>query len=109
MKVIVASQALTPQYGGSAVSEASLCAELQKRCPTVILCRGRALDAAFARGFGLTDVKEATPWAVVRAWRDPQHWIARPLDDSDILRVNGHWKWEYILLASFAVRKGVPF
>jgi glycosyltransferase involved in cell wall biosynthesis len=109
MKVIVVSQALNPQYGGSAVSEASLCGQLQTQCPTVVFCRSGALDAEFARGFGLTDVKEVHPFDVVRAWRDPSHWISRELDGADLLHINGHWRWENILLARLAQRKGVPF
>ncbi len=109
MKVIVVSQALNPQYGGSAVSEASLCAHLQTQCPTVVFCRSGALSADFAHRFGLTDVKEVHPWDVVRAWRDPSHWISRELDGADLVHINGHWRWENILLARLAHRKGIPF
>ena len=93
MKAIVVSHALTPQYGGPAVSEASLCAQLQKHCRTQVFCRKGALDADFVRGFGLTDVKEVHPRDVLRAWRDPSHWISRALDEADVLHVNGHWRW----------------
>ncbi len=109
MKVVVLSQALAARYGGAAVSEASLCSNLQKRCPTVVLCRKGHLDSAFVSGFGLTDVKEVHPFDVLRLWRDPSHWLARTLSDCDILHVNGHWRWENILIAFWCRRRRVPY
>lgn len=109
MKITVVSQALTPQYGGSAVSEASLCGSLQTLHPISVWCRAGALDAEFARSFGLTDVKEVHPWDVVRAWRDPSHWIRRELAETDVLHINGHWRWENILLARLAHRLRIPY
>lgn len=109
MKIVVLSQALTPTAGGSAVSEASLCASLQKRHPVLVLCRAGALDSAFVRGFGLTDVKQVHPREVLRAWRDPRHWLVQALSDADILHVNGHWRWENALLARFAAKQGIPY
>lgn len=109
MKTVVLSQTLTPAAGGAAVSEASLCASLQTQCTTVVLCRKGAVDPAFVRGFGLTDVKEFTPLEVLNAWRDPQHWLCRLLQDADVLHVNGHWRWENILLAFWCERRGIPY
>lgn len=109
MKAVVLSQALAARYGGAAVSEASLCSNLQKRCTTVVLCRKGALDPAFVGGFGLTGVKEVHPFEVLRLWRDPSHWLARTLSDCDILHVNGHWRWENILIALWCRRRGIPY
>ncbi len=109
MKVVVLSQALAARYGGSAVSEVSLCSSLQRRCTTVVLCRKGRLDPAFTRSFGLTDVKEVDPFEVLRLWRDPSHWLARTLADADILHVNGHWRWENICIALWCLRRGIPY
>lgn len=109
MKVIVLSQALHPQYGGSAVSEASLCAQLQQRCETVVLCRAGAYDDAFGRSFGLTHVREVTPLEVFRAWIQPSHPLHALLDGVDLVHLNGHWCWEWIAFTRLAHRRGIPF
>ncbi len=109
MKIVVLSQALTPQYGGSAVSEASLCTALQKRFATEVLCRRGAVDEAFVREFGLTGVKQYDPFEVVRAWRDSRHWISQTLDGADIVHINGHWRWENAFFARLCRKRKVPY
>ncbi|MBY0372256.1 glycosyltransferase family 4 protein, partial [bacterium] len=109
MKVVVLSQALHPAYGGSAVSEASLCAKLQERHTAVVLCPAGAYDAEFGRRFGLTTVKEFQPTDVLRAWLQPTHWLNRVLDGAGVVHVNGHWRWDFILLARMAHGRGIPY
>lgn len=109
MNVLFVSPVLAPQAGGSAVSEASLAASLQRRCPTTVLCLKGALDGGFASGFGLTDVKEFTLRDVFYAWRDTSHWLRRELQNCDVVHVNGHWKLEINLLAVLCWSVGKPF
>ncbi len=109
MNVVIVSQALAPRFGGAAVSEASLCAELQTRSQTAILCRAGALDRKFVLSFGLTGVKEIYPHDVVLAWLGRGHWLRHLLSNADIVHINGHWRWENILLARLAARLGTPF
>jgi glycosyltransferase involved in cell wall biosynthesis len=107
VKVVVISQALAPQYGGAAFSEANLCANLQRRCTTVVLCQKGRVDTDFLRGFGLTDVKEVKPRDGLAIWRDSSHWLARCLSDADILHVNGHWRWEHLSIALWCQKRGI--
>src|SRR4051812_15158064 len=103
MHIIVTSQALTPWYGGSAISEASLCSHLGKNCKVTVLCREGAVDYAFVQSFGLKDVREYRPREVVDAWRNPKHWLSRTLDEADVFHLNGHWKWENYFFARLCV------
>jgi glycosyltransferase involved in cell wall biosynthesis len=98
VEILFISQTLRSAAGGAAVSEASLCGILQKRHRVRVLCRKGALDESFARGFGLTDVKEFTPWDCLQAARDPIHWLRQAIAQSDVVHFNGHWKWEFALL-----------
>ncbi len=91
------------------MSEASLCASLQNHCSTLVLCRKGAVDRAFTQSFGLTDVKEFTPFEVIVAWTKRGHWLNSALKDVDVLHVNGHWKWENLLLALLCRRRGTPY
>jgi glycosyltransferase involved in cell wall biosynthesis len=109
MHIIVTSQALTPWYGGSAISEASLCSHLGKNCKVTVLCREGAVDYAFVQSFGLKEVREYQPREVVDAWRKPGHWLRQLIDSADVFHLNGHWKWENYFFARLCVGRGVPY
>lgn len=106
---MVTSQALTPWYGGSAISEASLCSHLGKNCEVTVLCRQGLVDYAFIQSFGLKNVREYRPREVVEAWRNGKHWLARLIREADVFHLNGHWKWENYFLARICAREGVPY
>ena len=109
MRIIVSSQALTPWYGGSAISEASLSAHLSKFADVTVLCPQGNLDYAFARSFGVKEVREYQPIEVFDAWKDNTHWLSQCLDGADIFHMNGHWKWENYFFARLCKKKGIPY
>jgi glycosyltransferase involved in cell wall biosynthesis len=109
MRIVVTSQALTPWYGGSAISEASLCSHLGKNCEVTILCREGAVDYAFLQSFSLKDVREYRQREVVEAWRDPRHWLSRCIAGADVFHLNGHWRWENFFFARICVEKKIPY
>jgi glycosyltransferase involved in cell wall biosynthesis len=109
MNVLFVTPVLASSAGGSAVSEASLAASLQKQCPTSVLCRKGALDPEFASSFGLTAVKEFALRDIFYAWRDTSHWLRRELETCDVVHLNGHWKVDIQLLAALCRFIQKPF
>ncbi|MEZ4750737.1 MAG: glycosyltransferase family 4 protein [Bdellovibrionota bacterium] len=109
LRVVVVSSGLAPQFGGAAVSEASLCAFLSQHADVTVLCRGDAVDGEFVQGFGLNGVVRYHPAEIYEAWKNKAEWIHKLLDAADVLHLNGHWRWENYFFARLCKRKGVPY
>jgi len=108
IRPLILVQALSPT-SRTAFSEASLCGTLQKKVPTRVLCRRWSVDYSFARSFGLTDIIEYEPRDVLRALRDPRHWLRALLNETSIFHMNGHGRWEDPLFALLCLWHRVPY
>jgi glycosyltransferase involved in cell wall biosynthesis len=101
------SQSLSYKYGGSAVSEASLAAELQKENKVTVLVRLGGVEPEFVQDHGVRGVKEYTPRHFLRAYL----WggvLAEEVKNSKIVHLNGHWKWENYFIALLCKKYSVP-
>lgn len=99
MKILFVSSGLSFQFGGSAVSEASLCRELQKQHDVEILTPVGRLEKDFVSEYNLKNVQEFSPL---------QRW-SREFPTVDICHLNGHWKWPYFFIARQCQRRDIPY
>jgi len=109
MKIVLLSSGLRPEYGGSAISEASLAAALAPHSSVTMLCPTGRWASTFTGRFGLDDVRVFSPFDVVSAFVARGHWLRGLLDTADIVHVNGHWRWETYLITRLCRRAGVPY
>lgn len=109
LKAVIITPGLLPRFGGSSISEASLCQALRQYCKVRVLCRKGLLDYDFAKGYGLYAVKQFTPMGVFLAWLFRFHWINHEIKDAQVVHINGHWKWENYFWARLCVRGKIPY
>jgi glycosyltransferase involved in cell wall biosynthesis len=110
VKIALVSQALTPQYGGSAFSEASLAGSLLAGDnDVVVFCRNGCSDADFVGRFGKIEVQSYRPLQWVWAWLNKNHALRRAIRDADLLHLNGHWRWENYFIARVCVVEKKPY
>lgn len=104
------SQALTPQYGGSAFSEASLSGSLVRSDNDVtVLCRRGAFDPEFVRRFGRIPVEGYGQFEWLSAWLSSSHRLRAMIRSSDVVHINGHWRWENYFVARICVSEKKPY
>jgi glycosyltransferase involved in cell wall biosynthesis len=108
LKILLVTPGLTPSFGGSAVSEASLCQFLEKNSELNVFCRRGKLDRAFTDAYDIVHVEEYKPIEVFRAWLNKKHPLSRAFQILDVIHLNGHWKWENYFWAKLARRHSVP-
>jgi glycosyltransferase involved in cell wall biosynthesis len=109
LSILLFTPGLTPHFGGSAVSEASLARSLANRCEVSVVCRRGKVDKDFIKSFDLKEVTEYSPLEIFRAWLFGNTWLNDLLKRSDVLHLNGHWKWENYFLCRLSVRYNVPY
>jgi glycosyltransferase involved in cell wall biosynthesis len=93
---------MKPAYGGPAFSEAMLCTALQKRASVTVLVRADRVDREFVSEHGLHDVVTYSPTDLLRK-------VPALFANFDVFHLNGHWRWEYAVLARLSERAGVPY
>lgn len=108
MKVLFLSSGLKAKYGGPSISESSLACELRQHCSVTVLCPDDRLDHNFAKDKGLADVISFSAHEAVDAWLSNGHWLARAIAASDIVHINGHWRWENHFIARLSNKFAVP-
>ena len=109
MKVVLVSPGLTPEFGGSAVSEASLAANLGRQVSLTVLCRAGKKNRKFCEEFGLQQVLEYRDEETVRAFFKKDHWLFQLLEQADVVHLNGHWRWENYFFAHICEKANVPY
>lgn len=109
LKVVVISSGLAPQYGGAAISEASLCSALKDQCELTILCRKENTDPVFVKSFNLQSLIRYSPIEAFQASRQKCDWMENIIRKADIVHLNGHWKWENYFFARICRRHEVPY
>ena len=109
LRVLLITPGLTPKFGGSAFSESALASHLKSKCSLTVLCREGNTDEKFLSAAGLSEVKTYRPVEVLKAYFDSSHEISKQILASDILHINGHWRWENSFFAAIAERKNIPY
>lgn len=109
LKILFFSSGLAPEYGGAAISEASLCRSLEQKCSVQLLCRQDRWNRKFLRDFSLESPIEFTPKDFYDCWRDDTHPFRNLFQSSDVVHLNGHWRWEYFFIARLCKKLNIPY
>ncbi len=109
MKILFLSSSLAPHFGGAAVSESALSAELSKEHNVLVLSRQDRLDKEFVERQGIKSTLPFKPISVLFAFLKPGHPLNREIRSSDVFHLNGHWFWENYFFARLCYRYGVPY
>jgi glycosyltransferase involved in cell wall biosynthesis len=109
MQILFLSSGLSDRYGGAPVSESSLANELFKDHKVIVLCPKDRHDPRFSRQNIHCPTFDFTRTEVLSAMGNGEHWLSRLFETSDVLHINGHWRWENYLFARLAERSGIPY
>jgi len=109
LKLLFFSSGLAPEYGGAAISEASLCKALEKDAEVQIVCRQDRWNRKFVRDFGLNTPKEFSPKDFYSCWRSASHPLRDWFESTDLIHLNGHWRWEYYFVSLIADELSIPY
>jgi glycosyltransferase involved in cell wall biosynthesis len=109
MRILFVSSGLRHEYGGAAVSEASLVAALSRKHEVRVLCRKGRWDFEFSKLWGFSQVEEFSPKEVVSAWGDSEHWLSKRIKGVDVFHLNGHWYWENYLFSRMCLKYRTPY
>lgn len=107
MKISFVSSGLAASYGGSAQSESGLVAALSRRAGVQVFCPTERLDTSFAASKGLEFVQPFAASEVRESLRRPTN-LRMLLQGSDVLHLNGHWRWENYYWACLAKQMEIP-
>ena len=103
------SSGLCHRYGGSALSESALAAQLDKICQIKPMCPEDRFESSFCDERGLAGVVSYRPKDLVNAWFRPDHWLRKEIGDSDVVHINGHWRWDTYFLVRVLKREKIPY
>lgn len=109
MRILFLTSSLAPHFGGAAVSESILSAELSKDNEVVVLSRRDRLDLDFATRQGIRKVIPFSPFSIFVAFLNPWHALNQEIKKAQIFHLNGHWFWENYFFARLCYRYGVPY
>jgi len=109
MRILFFSSGLAPEYGGAAISEASLCKSLANQVNVQLVCREDRWNRKFVRDFGLKNPLEYTPKDFYDCWRDSNHPIRNWFSNVSVVHLNGHWRWEYYFISKICQELNVPY
>jgi len=108
-RILFFSSGLAPEYGGAAISEASLCKSLSGQVDVHLVCREDRWNRKFIRDFGLKNPLEYTPKDFYDGWRDPNHPIRNWFSHVSVVHLNGHWRWEYYFISKICLELNIPY
>lgn len=108
-RILFFSSGLAPEYGGAAISEASLCQSITGRVEVILACRSDRWNRKFLREFGLNNPLEFKPIDFYQAWRNSDHSIRSWFKDIDVVHLNGHWRWEYFFIQQLCRKLSIPY
>lgn len=103
------SSGLAPEYGGAAISEASLCQALLRQTSLKVACRQDRWNRKFVRDFGIQNILEFRPADFYQAWKQADHPIRSWFKDVDVVHLNGHWRWEYYFISRICGELSIPY
>jgi glycosyltransferase involved in cell wall biosynthesis len=109
MRILFFSSGLAPEYGGAAISEASLCKSLANQVNVQLVCREDRWNRKFVRDFGLKNPLEYTPKDFYDCWKDSNHPIRNWFSNVSVVHLNGHWRWEYYFISKICQELNVPY
>ena len=108
-RILFFSSGLAPEYGGAAISEASLCQSLSGRVEVVLACRSDRWNRKFLREFNLNNPLEFKPRDFYQAWKNPKHTVRDWFKNIDVVHLNGHWRWEYFFIQQLCREFSIPY
>lgn len=108
-RILFFSSGLAPEYGGAAISEASLCKSLANQVEVQLVCREDRWNRKFLRDFGLKSPLEYSPKDFYDCWRDSNHPIRNWFEQVKVVHLNGHWRWEYYFISKIVQELGIPY
>ncbi len=108
MKIVLLSSGLASEYGGAAISEASLSAALSHYADVTVLVRKNRLNPDFIRPYKLKEVRAFEPWEPWEALQKENHWLHTVLEGADVFHLNGLWRWENFFFAQLCQRTEYP-
>lgn len=103
------SSGLAPEYGGAAISEASLCQFLGKLVQVNVMCRQDRWNRKFAREYGLSHLQEYNPQDLFHCWKNKNHPNRSWFKNIDLVHLNGHWRWEYFFVSKICQELSIPY
>lgn len=103
------SSGLQASSGGAPVSEAELAKELATRHSVVVFCHHKRYDRNFARAKGVEGLVTLYGSIDVIGLFLGRGALYRCLYATDLLHVNGYWRWENTVFAWRACREQKPF
>jgi len=109
VRVLLVSHGLMDCLGGSAISEARLVHSLQSTCEVTVLCRANEAEPSFIAKHQLKHVITFHPAELITAYLYGEHWFNKLLASTDVVHVNGHWRWEHYLIAKNCVKRLLPY
>ena len=109
IRILFFSSGMAPEYGGAAISEASLCQALENKAKVTVACREDRWNRKFVRGFGINNILEFSPSDFFKCWRDKQHPIWSWFNNIDVVHLNGHWRWEYYFISKICNQLAIPY
>jgi len=109
VKILFVSSGLRHEYGGAPLSEASLVAALSPHCEVKLACPASRLDQAFATKVGGKEALPFTPPETIFALLLKKNRLFQEISTSDVVHLNGHWRWENLMLSSLCGRLGIPY
>jgi len=108
-RILFFSSGLAPDYGGAAISEASLCSSLSNQVEVEVACREDRWNRKFIRDFGLKIPLEFSPRDFYDCWRDSKHPKRNWFSQVSVVHLNGHWRWEYFFISKICQELGIPY
>ncbi|NBV49903.1 glycosyltransferase [bacterium] len=109
LRVLFFSSGLAPDYGGAAISEASLCQALRQHADVRLACREDRWNRKFIRDYGLNNPLEFNPKDLFQCWKRADHPIRDWFQNVDVVHLNGHWRWEYYFLSKICRELNIPY
>ncbi|MFM8270609.1 MAG: glycosyltransferase family 4 protein [Pseudomonadota bacterium] len=108
-RILFFSSGLAPEYGGAAISEASLCKSLSDQVDVQVACREDRWNRKFIRDFSLKNPSEYSPKDFYSCWRDANHAIRSWFEGVSVVHLNGHWRWEYYFISKICQELSIPY
>jgi|688.fasta_scaffold176639_3 glycosyltransferase involved in cell wall biosynthesis len=109
LRILFFSSGLSPEYGGAAISEASLCQSLESAANVLVACREDRWNRKFVRNFGLKNILEFVPSDFYHCWRENNHPCREWFRGIDVVHLNGHWRWEYYFISKICQEMSIPY
>lgn len=109
VRIFFISSGLKHEYGGAAISEASLVSAIKRDVDVILACPQSRLDPKFALSVAGLQAFSFRPGATIFAYLFRAGALYREILASDLVHLNGHWRWENGVVAALCRRRGIPY